>query len=119
MANKQDYVELGKSCAHVCQALSRGLKGRQLDELSQSVLEAIGQLTAWVKLSLRIQSSPLMSPNRRTVAEIQRKIEIQCKRNTVSRAFNAGKDKDTIATWGRDLDRILNVFNVRSIISIW
>lgn len=45
MANKQDYVELGKTCANVCQALNRGLNGRQLDDLSQSVIEAIGQLT--------------------------------------------------------------------------
>ena len=46
VANKQDYVELGKSCGHVCQALDRGLNGRPPDELSQSVLEAIGQLTS-------------------------------------------------------------------------
>jgi hypothetical protein len=46
MANKKDYVELGKSCGRVCQALDRGLDGRQLDELSRSVLEAIGELTA-------------------------------------------------------------------------
>lgn len=46
MASKQDYVELGKSCGHICQALDRGLKARRSDELSQSVFEAIGQLTA-------------------------------------------------------------------------
>jgi hypothetical protein len=46
MANKQDFVELGKSCSHVCQALDRGLDGRRPDELSRSVLEAIDQLTA-------------------------------------------------------------------------
>ena len=45
MANKQDYVELGKSCGRVCQALDRGLSGRRSDELSQSVLEAIEELT--------------------------------------------------------------------------
>lgn len=44
-SNKQDYVELGKSCAHVCQALDRGLNGERLDKLSSSVLEAIEQLT--------------------------------------------------------------------------
>ena len=42
---KQGYVELGKTCAGVCKALDRGLKGRQLDELSQSVLEATNELT--------------------------------------------------------------------------
>ena len=45
MANKQDFVELGKSCGHVCQALDRGLNGKKTDELSPSLLEAIGQLT--------------------------------------------------------------------------
>ena len=45
MANKTDYVELGLACADVCRALDRGVNGRRLDELSQSVFEAIGQLT--------------------------------------------------------------------------
>ena len=45
LANKQDYVELGKSCAGVCEALNRGLNGRQLGDLSKSVLGAIEQLT--------------------------------------------------------------------------
>ena len=46
MMNEQDCVELGLSCADVCKALDRGLKGRRLDELSPSVLEAIQQFTA-------------------------------------------------------------------------
>ena len=49
MANKADYVELGLACADVCKALDRGMKGRKLDDLSQSVREAIEQLTTWVK----------------------------------------------------------------------
>jgi len=40
-----DYVELGLACADVCTALDRGLKGKTLGDLSDSVLEAIGQLT--------------------------------------------------------------------------
>ena len=40
-----DYVALGLFCADACEALDRGLNGRQLDELSQSVLGAIEQLT--------------------------------------------------------------------------
>jgi hypothetical protein len=46
MANELDYIELGLSCAEVCEALDQGLKGRQLDEISQPVLRAIEQLTA-------------------------------------------------------------------------
>ena len=45
VANEQDYVELGLNCADVCKALKQGLNGRRLDELSQSVLEAIEHLT--------------------------------------------------------------------------
>jgi hypothetical protein len=46
MANDQDYVEFGQACGDVCQVLYRRLKGRRLDELNQSVLDAIGDLTA-------------------------------------------------------------------------
>jgi len=45
MANKQDYVELGLACAGVCRALDRGINERRTNELSQSVYEAIGELT--------------------------------------------------------------------------
>ena len=44
MANRTDYVELGLACAEVCKALDRGVNGRRMDELSQSVFEAIEQL---------------------------------------------------------------------------
>ena len=45
MVNDTDYMELGLACADVCKALDRGMRGRRVDELSQSVFEAIGQLT--------------------------------------------------------------------------
>ena len=45
MVNEADYVELGLACADVCRALDRGVNGKRLDDLSQSVFEAIGQLT--------------------------------------------------------------------------
>jgi len=45
MINKTDYVDLGLACADVCRALDRGMNGRLVDELSQPVFEAIGQLT--------------------------------------------------------------------------
>ena len=44
MANEQDYVDLGVSCADVCKAIDRGLRGRRLEELSESLLEAFEQL---------------------------------------------------------------------------
>ena len=45
MANKSDYVELGLACADVCKALDRGMNGKKLDDLNESVCEAISQLT--------------------------------------------------------------------------
>ena len=45
MVNEIDYIDLGLACADVCRALDRGMGGRRADDLSQSVFEAIGQLT--------------------------------------------------------------------------
>ena len=45
MINQVDYVELGLACAEVCTALDRGLNGKRLDGLKNSVCEAINQLT--------------------------------------------------------------------------
>ena len=44
MTNRMDYIELGLACADVCRALDRGMDGRQADQLSRSVFEAIEQL---------------------------------------------------------------------------
>jgi len=49
MANKAEYVELGLTCADVCGALDRGMNGKGRGDLSQSVCEAINQLTTWVR----------------------------------------------------------------------
>jgi hypothetical protein len=43
--NEQDYVELGLNCADICGALDRGTNGKKLDDLGQSVCEAINHLT--------------------------------------------------------------------------
>src|ERR1700753_1245553 len=59
MTNEKDYVDIGLFCADACQALDRGLNGRQLDELSQSVRGAIGQLTTSVRSAICMLSSPL------------------------------------------------------------
>ena len=45
MINQVDYVELGLACADVCTALGRGLNGKRLKDLNNSVCEAINQLT--------------------------------------------------------------------------
>ena len=46
MANYQDFVDLGRACGDACQVLDRRLKGKRSDRLSQSILDAIGDLTA-------------------------------------------------------------------------
>jgi hypothetical protein len=45
MINRMDYVELGLACSDVCTALGRGLEGKRLSDLNNSVCEAINQLT--------------------------------------------------------------------------
>ena len=49
MINSQDYVELGLDCADICTVLGRGMNGKKLVDLSQSMCDAIGQLTKWVE----------------------------------------------------------------------
>ena len=45
MANEQEYVDIGLSCADICKALDRGMNEKKLDELDKSVRDAINQLT--------------------------------------------------------------------------
>jgi len=45
MINDQDYIDLGLSCVEICRALDRGMNGKRLNDLSQSVLYVISQLT--------------------------------------------------------------------------
>jgi hypothetical protein len=47
------------------------------------------------------------------VADIQRKLVKWGKRNGVSRRFHAKSDKEAIDIWRSDLDKILQVSNVR------
>ena len=53
--------------------------------------------------------------DRRTVAEIQNEIVKQGGRHRFTRFIHARNDKDTIADWKSDLNRILVIFNVRSV----
>jgi len=49
------------------------------------------------------------------MADIQKNVAKWAKRNPISRHFNAKKDKETIAAWRMDLEKVLQVFNVRSV----
>ena len=53
------------------------------------------------------------------MAEIQRKVIKQSGRSPASRLLHAKNDKETIIAWKLDLNRILQVFTVRPVISVW
>ena len=50
---------------------------------------------------------------------IREKIGNKRGRNRLSRVVHAKSDKDAVGAWKLDLNRILHVFNVRSITSVW
>ena len=115
MANKEGFVDLGISCAEIYKALKRGMDGRELDELSESVREAIEELKTWVELAIHIScSSAHHDHDRRTIAEIHEEVKKRSGRHRVFRFFHARNDKDTIPAWNSKLGRILQVFNVCS-----
>ena len=119
MTNKMDYVELGLTCADICTALGRGMNRTRLDDLSQSVREAIAQLTTCVKPVVRgLEQLTDKVHDCRTVAEIQKRVIKLSRRNPVSRLFHAKNDKEMVAAWKSDLNRILHVFNVCPAISV-
>ena len=66
-----------------------------------------------------INSEQCFLPDPRAVAEIQRNTTKQGKRNVISRHLHAKNDKEKIAAWRLDFVRILRIFNVRSIVSVW
>ena len=49
------------------------------------------------------------------MADIQKKLAKWDKRNMIFRRFHAKDDRETIATWRLDLDKILQVLRVRSV----
>ena len=54
-------------------------------------------------------------PHRRTVAEIEKDVRKQSQRNSASRLIHAKSDKKKMVAWRRELIRILQIFNVRSV----
>jgi hypothetical protein len=60
MVDNPDYVGLALSCADICRALDRGINGKKVDELSQSVYDATNHLTLWVEPETRISNRSLI-----------------------------------------------------------
>ena len=52
------------------------------------------------------------------MAGIRKKIIKQGKRSATSRLFHAKSDKDAIAAWKQELNRVLHVFSVRLVRSV-
>ena len=68
---------------------------------------------------MRIMYDSLITPrNRRAVAEIRENVSEKCGRNVLSRLVHAKSDKDAIAAWNFQLDRVQNTFNVCSVGSV-
>ena len=59
MSNRVDYVELGLVCANICTALDRGLSGKELNDLNNSVREAINQLKTSVTSVMHTSNTSL------------------------------------------------------------
>ena len=53
--------------------------------------------------------------NRRTIKEIQKRVEVKGKQGGVSGFFHAKGDKEAIAGWRQEFIDVLQVFNVRSV----
>ena len=56
--------------------------------------------------------------NFRTIAEIQGNVDEKRDKNSFLKFLDAKSDKDAIASWDRDLTRVLHVFSVRSVGSV-
>lgn len=111
MANDQDYVDIGLSCAGICEALGRGMNRKRLSDLSPSVhevIKSVGDVGRTSSSCFRWLTDRTIT--RRTVAGIQRKVVKNSQRSPISRLTRARND--TIATWRSELNRILHVFNV-------
>lgn len=69
--------------------------------------------------STNVRCSTYKDLDRRAIAKVQRRIAKQGERSAVSRAFRSKNDKDNIDAWGREFNRILQIFNVRLVNSTW
>lgn len=52
--------------------------------------------------------------NRRTILEIEENVVEKGRRKLLSRLVHARNDKEVMAAWRSDLNRVLHIFNVRS-----
>ena len=67
---------------------------------------------------MRTPGQFLIKLSSRATDEIRRIIIKRGKRNVISRRYHAKDDKAAIAAWKLELNRILHVFNVRSVTAV-
>ena len=115
VTNKQDYLELGLNCADICTALVQGMDGKQPEDLSRSVCDAISKLTKWVKVPVPQvkQYADDVPDHPRAATDIQKDAVKKSERGHFSRLLHTKDDKNKVVAWKAELDRILHVFNVR------
>ena len=53
------------------------------------------------------------------MANVQKRVDERSKQSALYRAFHVLSDKRAIASWDRDFNRILHIFNVRSVWCVW
>ena len=84
----------------------------QVDTMDTAVPECYGQ-----PVSILLPSALSCVFNRRIVWQMERNVVKLGKQNIISRLFCSQEEKDGIAAWKLDLNRVLRVFNVRSEVS--
>lgn len=60
MINERDYIDLGLSCAHICEALERGMGTKKLRDLDKSVCDAMNKLITRVQPRCTSPALPLI-----------------------------------------------------------
>ena len=95
MVGEPHCVELGLLFADVCRALDWVTNGKKLNELGQTVRDAMNLSTLWVEQAIHISNCRLKySLGRRTVTDIQTKLANRGKWSAFSRRFYTVYDRE-------------------------
>ncbi|KAJ8584434.1 hypothetical protein M405DRAFT_884319 [Rhizopogon salebrosus TDB-379] len=94
--NKSDFLELAQKCDTIRRVLERATKGTTKDDLQGSLGVALSELN----ISINRINSEVASKKEQSI---------------LGRLFSATIDRDHIASWEKDLDRVLILFNTEAI----
>ena len=90
-----------------------GVEGEQIRSTQRP--HAQGHRATHNVSQIRTLSHPLTKGDRRTIEEIQKRVEKKSKQHRVSGFLHAKSDKEAIAGWRQEFDDVLKVFSVRSV----